>query len=44
MLTDAVRQGCLTLPLAPSTNAPTCAPVAALDVLLDELVHDRGER
>jgi antitoxin (DNA-binding transcriptional repressor) of toxin-antitoxin stability system len=44
MLADAVRQGWLTPPQMPSTDAPPSAPIATLSVLLAELADDRGDR
>lgn len=44
MLADAVRQGWLTPPLVPSTEAPASAPIASLAALLGELADDRGDR
>ena len=44
MLADAVRQGWLTPPVMPGSDAPASAPLASLSVLMEELASDRGER
>src|SRR5436305_13186203 len=43
-LADAVRQGWLTPPALPGTDAPPRRPVARLEMLLSELATDRAER
>lgn len=44
VLAEAVRKGWLRAPLGGAEGPPPRAPVASLDVLLQELADDRGER
>lgn len=43
-LAEAIRLGHVRAPLTTRTGPPTSTPVAPLDVLLDELAHDREDR
>ncbi len=44
LLAEAVRRGWLTPPIAPFTQPPPRAPVAATEQILSELANDRTER
>ena len=44
LLADAMRQGLITPPALPSTDAPPRKPAATLRQLQQELGEDRGER
>ena len=44
LLAEAVREGWLTPPLAPTAPLPVCKPVASLEEVLDELSRDREDR
>ena len=43
-LAEAVRQGWITPPVMVASGAPAHIPIAALQQLLNELAHDRGDR
>lgn len=44
LLAEAVRQGWISPPVAPTTSPPPRAPIAPLATLLSELAEDRAER